>query len=210
MTEAINTIYQKLIDECKRSTARNQLATLKGALDSQVKSGRDDFTISSLARIMEPDGGPKESTLRNKSGERYRVLIAAYKANHKNHSPKKKHSKTPDWVDRIEALDIRWLVKDLIASEKALRAENNALRSIKKLNIDMTTISDAPLHKKALPDLNEMEVDTLRHFISPEHLRTVGLGFDDKGRLINKKTNELLSGRHFRSVAEKVLAVNSV
>lgn len=209
MTEIINTIYQQLIDQCKRSTARNQLAVLKGALDSQVKSGRDDFTISSLARIMKPDGGPKESTLRNKSGERYRVLIAAYKANHKNHSSKRKYSKAPDWVDRIEALDIRWLVKDLIASEKALRAENNALRSIKKLNIDMTTITDAPLHKKLPPNLNEMEVDTLKTFISPEHLRTVGLGFDEKGSLINTKTNERLSGRKLRSVAEKVLTVNS-
>jgi hypothetical protein len=210
MTESIDIIYQKLIDECQRSTARNQLAVLKGALDSQIKSGRDDFSISSLARIMEPEGGPKESTLRNKNGERYRVLIAAYKARHTNPVSKHKQSKNPDWVDKIEALDIRWLVKDLISGNKALRAENNALRSVKKLNIDMTTISEVPLQNKELPNLNEMEIDTLKHFISPEHLRSVELSFDEKGRLFDTKSNEILSGRHLRKAIEKVLTVRSL
>lgn len=209
MSKSIEIIFQELIENCKRSTARDQLTILKAALDRQVKDDRNDFSISTLAILMEGKGGPKESTMRNKTGERYRALIKAYVEGHSKPSPRIKQSTSPDWVDRIEELDIRWLVKNLIGENKKLLAEVNALRSIKKLDIDMTTISDVPLHNKALPDFTEGEISAIKSFISPEGLATAQLGFNKRGCLISSVGNKdtKLSAPGLQKSLEKILTV---
>jgi hypothetical protein len=209
MSKSIEIIYQELIEACKRSTARDQMAILKAALDRQVQDDRNDFSISTLAMLMEGKGGPAQSTMRNKAGERYKTLIAAYVTEHSKPNSRKKQSSSPDWVDRIEELDIRWLVKNLIGQNKKLLAENNALRSVKKLTIDMTTTSDVPVHNKALPDFTAGEVDTIKSFLSLEALQAAQLGFDDKGRLFNTRTKDLLSGPRLQKSLEKILTVSS-
>ena len=67
-------------------------------------------------------GGPAAQAIRNQSGARYRSLIEVYQEQHAK-TPTSKNV-TTRWVESIESPTIRWLVEDLIAEKKRLKAQN--------------------------------------------------------------------------------------
>ena len=124
MTEKILNLFKSLLSECERSNAKETLTLVKEACDSQVDRSAFDFSISTIVRIMQPNG-PSESTVRNKAGERYRALIAAYKQEYGS-KVKRGIKEKDDWVNEIDRVDLRWMVKDALAENTRLKGELNA------------------------------------------------------------------------------------
>ena len=91
----------------------------------QRKRGVDDYSISTISKLGTQRGVPKAQSIRNKSGEKYRALIASFAEN----SPvkdlgKQKHQEL-DWIDEINNPKHRLLAKiqasELIATRKKLQ-----------------------------------------------------------------------------------------
>lgn len=219
MTEHIEKIYEALVADCTREDTRKKLAILKSTLDEQIKRGSIVFQLPTLADLMKDHGGAGLSALKNTTGKRYRTLIDEYKKVYAKPSASKKSPNNEDWIDRIEQMDIKFLVKDMRAELRRLRGENDTLRNITQLNIDM---------RPQPPQLNDNGVDSLtgrgtmqisslltseretaHQLIDDDYLEKHNLYYDEKGALWYEsgKYPVQISGRKLRSIFESLLTV---
>tara|TARA_B100001123_G_C14906141_1_gene865834 strand:- start:95 stop:727 length:633 start_codon:yes stop_codon:yes gene_type:complete len=203
----IETEFQNLLNDCKRQNARESLARIKAACESQLERGSKDFSIATIVKILK--GKPGESTIRNKQGARYRKLINVYQEVHGPKPEDRKAILADSWVNEIERSDIRWLVNDLLAENRKLRNELNDLKTLTrkegKIEIDMRP-STATSSQNSPPQLAKIEKDTLSNFISPENLNLYRLRFDSRGRLVSQD-GEYLSGPKLEHAIIKILSI---
>ncbi|TMO56360.1 gamma-mobile-trio protein GmtX [Pseudoalteromonas phenolica] len=221
MTEHIENLYQALRGDCKRSDARKNLELLKSTLDEQVKRGSTVFQLPTLASLMKATGGPSLQTMQNASGERYRTLIEAYKVEYVKPLLTNKGLSGDDWIERIEQTDIRFLVKEMRAQLKKLRAENDTLRSVKQLHIDMRPqatqqvgLVDAQSPRSGMmqiPTLLTSERETVIQLLDEEYLTQNKLHYDERGALWYQpeKYPVQISGRKLQSLLESILTVDA-
>lgn len=221
MTEHIEQVYQALLADCTREDTRKKLAILKSTLDEQIKRGSIVFQLPTLADLMKDHGGAGLSALKNTTGKRYRTLIDEYKKAYAKPSASKKSSTNEDWIDRIEQMDIKFLVKDMRAELRRLRGENDTLRNVTQLNIDMrpqapqlSLHNDNTLSAKGMmqiPSLLTSERETANQLLDDEYLEKNGLYYDEKGALWYKtgKYPVQISGRKLRSIFESLLTIKT-
>ncbi|MEO9656305.1 gamma-mobile-trio protein GmtX [Marinomonas sp.] len=116
---------EKLLNKLKKDSNQRTQKTLDSIYTvclEQVKKGNDDFSFSTISRLGEHLNVPKPQSIRNKSGEKYRVLIDFFK-NQTKGKPKK--TDEYDWVKRIPDSSSRILVNQLIAENKKLNKQLN-------------------------------------------------------------------------------------
>lgn len=165
----------------------------------QSKSDINDFSIGTIARLIQNKGGPSEQALRNKtqSASDYRALISKW-AEYSNTSlkkPKKQKSKSmnDEILTNISDPTIRALIGMILAENKKLKNENSLLKQQTTLTIDMrkskdeilgvsqNTVLVSPSH-----DLTEMEIKALREAISDDFMTYRGWTVDEYGRIKEK------------------------
>lgn len=193
-------IFVKLQSQCIRSNSKHNLAVIRDVCIAQVEQGSNDFAVATIARLSAEKKGPKESSIRNKAGDKYRALIAAYKQRYSLKRNGKGNKKSPnDWVDRIEQPDLRWLVKDLLSEVTKLKGEINTLKSITTLNIDLSV----PCNESAKAGLTASETQAIEDLLSTERLKSNKWKFDELGRLIDLETNLAISASRLKTALEK-------
>lgn len=205
-----NEVYEAVLSQLKSSRSRKSLAAIHEVCKEHHSSGAVDFKIATIAKLGVNRGVPSAQTIRNKTGEPYRAVIDAWQALGDQKKKEIKGRITPsgkyDWVDELGSPTHRYLVLDLIAQVRHLRAENKGFASIKKLDIDLRSVSEAAVEAK-LPNFLTHELDALKEAISDEFLSRQGWVRGARGS-ITDQNGKVIFRNGFVDVIEKVLSLN--
>jgi hypothetical protein len=205
-----NEVYEAVLSQLKSSRSRKSLDALHAVCKEHYDSGAVDFRIATIAKLGANRGVPSAQTIRNKTGEAYRALIDAWQALGAQKKKEIKGRSTPtgkyDWVDDIGNSTHRYLILDLIAQVRHLKAENKGFASIKKLEIDYRSASEAPTESQ-LPNFLSHELDALKEAISDEFLTRKGWVRAERGS-IKDQNGKVIFRNGFVDVIEKVLSLN--
>lgn len=208
-------LYVKLHENASVRKKRT-LELIHETCKMQSKSDVKDFSIGTIARLMQDKGGPIEQALRNKtsSASDYRSLISKW-AEYSNTSlkkPKKQKSKgiNEEILANVSDPTTRALVGMILAENKKLKNENSLLKQQTILTIDMRKPKDevlgggqnavlvSPSH-----ELTEMELKALREAISDDFMQHRGWTADEYGRIKEKGIQVYKPG--YISAIDKIL-----
>lgn len=182
----IEEVFNKLCAEATNDRIKSSLIAIHAICQEQHERGSKDFSIAMISRLGDSRGVPKAQSIRNKTGERYRTLINAWQETHSE--PKVvKTSSSLSWVERIEDPTIRYLVYDLVSTNKNLTSELQLCKSVTKLNIDMRVNSNS-VETFKLPksqSLIESEVEALKCAIDNEFLERMGWEKTLRGAIVD-------------------------
>lgn len=140
----INIILEDLKSD-KSQRTKDLLDKLNSLLEARFKSGEKDYSIATIGRISKADGGVGTVSIRNKTGEHFRLLIDAWatKANttmKKPLAPQSKLIDIPSDMDLLKRLDdpaLRAVFGQIIAEKNKLKTENRILKQNEEVVIDM-------------------------------------------------------------------------
>lgn len=76
MNVDVNTILEDLKSD-KSQRTRDSLDKLNALLEAHFNAGKKDYSIATIGRISEADGGVGTVSIRNKTGKHFRLLIDA-------------------------------------------------------------------------------------------------------------------------------------
>lgn len=149
----------------------------------QQERGIHDFSISTIAKLGSNRGVPKAQSIRNKTGEKYRVLIQCFADLASQTLKLRKPSQTKnDWIEEIQNPKHQLLVR-IMASE--LKEAQQIIREIipPKQRIDIYD------HKNMSPDqsfkLSEQEVRALQYLLSTDFQKKWNLKPTHFGELVD-------------------------
>ena len=139
---------EMILDDLKRDkNPRTQcsLDKLNQHLKRQFEEGKKDFSIATIGRLSKANGGIGTVSIRNKSGEHFRLLIDAWatKANvsvKKNPKDSSKNFKVPADMELLKRLAdpaMRAVFGQIIAERNKLKAENSILKQNTEIIVDM-------------------------------------------------------------------------
>lgn len=202
------------------ATARTQrsLEVIHAICAEQQAKGSGDFSVVTIGRISSERGGPSAQPIRNKTGEHYRTLIAAWAAFAEGHTRKPAARAEPgvadDVLNMIDDASVRAVVGVLIAEGKKLKAENTLLKRQAQVVIDRRPVGATQTPSSpaqvltAVDTLLPSELDALKHAISPEHLEQMGWSLNEKNGRITKGPISIFRPG-FGTAIKKVLAASS-
>ena len=203
-------VYEAILGQLKTSRSRKSLEVLYAVCKEHHEAGAVDFRIATIAKLGAGRGVPSAQTIRNKTGEPYRAVIEAWQVLGDQKKKELKGRITPnrkyDWVDELENPAHRYLVLDLIARVRHLKAENKGFASIKKLEIDCRSDPGAAAESQ-LPNFLSHELDALKEAISEEFLNRQGWVRGERGS-IKDQNGKVIFRNGFVDVIEKVLSLD--
>ena len=140
----INTILEYL-KSGKASRTQDSLDKLNALLEARFNAGEKDYSIATIGRVSKAEGGVGTVSIRNKTGEHFRLLIDAWatKANatmKKPPVPQSRKLDTPSDMDLLKRLDdpaMRAVFGQIIAEKNKLKAENRILKQNAEVVVDM-------------------------------------------------------------------------
>ncbi|MCK7550136.1 hypothetical protein SAMN04487869_111139 [Marinobacter sp. DSM 26671] len=207
-----NEVYEAVLSQLKSARSRKSLEALHEVCQEHHSSGAVDFRIATIAKLGANRGVPSTQTIRNKTGEPYRAVIDAWRVLGDEKKKEVKGRITPsgkyDWVNELGNATHRYLVLDLIAQVRHLKAENKGFASIKKLEIDCRSGSEAAVESQ-LPNFLSHELDALKEAISDEFLMRQGWVRGERGS-IKDQNGKVIFRNGFVDVIEKVLSLKHV
>tara|TARA_B100000700_G_scaffold104150_1_gene117650 strand:+ start:14035 stop:14658 length:624 start_codon:yes stop_codon:yes gene_type:complete len=174
----------------KASTrVQNSLDAVFTICREQQKRGLSDFSYSTIARLGRGRGVPAAQSIRNKTGESYRALIASFcKAVQKHPKTNKTNSKgkTYAWIDELDDPAVKLQANILYSQKKEAERLLNEVVPINQVievfdNID---ISNASIKLTAL------ERSALEYLISREFLRRYGLELGKNGSIVSSDSQK--------------------
>ena len=114
----------------------------------QHASGIHDYSVRTIGRVSQERGGPTEQALRNKGGERYRALMAAWTGYTGSATRKLAAKSEPgvadDVLGMIDDARVRALVGSFLAENRKFKAENTLLKASANLIIDRRPPAPSP------------------------------------------------------------------
>ena len=140
----INTILEDL-KSGKASRTQDSLDKLNALLEARFNAGERDYSIAAIGRVSKAEGGVGTVSIRNKTGEHFRLLINAWatKANttmKKPPVPQSRKLDTPSDMELLKRLDdpaMRAVFGQIIAEKNKLKAENRILKQNAEVVVDM-------------------------------------------------------------------------
>ncbi|WNC70555.1 gamma-mobile-trio protein GmtX [Thalassotalea psychrophila] len=207
-----NELCEKLKQDVTSRTARS-LDIIHKVCTDQAERGGSDFSIATIGRLSAAAYGPKAQAIRNKTGEKYRVLIESWAVFKK---PLKvisnKVQEKDSWVDEITDRRIMWLVRDLIAEKSRLKGQLQLAKEHAGINIDLRPVvanrGMADNSQQSVPHhyLYTQERTALLHAIDPKVLIKKGWTTDKRGKVKDEDGN-LIFKAGFITAIEKILSV---
>lgn len=166
-----------------------------------------EITYSSVAAFGEAHGVPKAQSIRNKSGEPYRLLIDSWKKLIPKSQINKtsKYPKSYEWIGSINDASIRFLVDDLKARATSLQAELDRVKSITTLEIDLRDVEYESNTNKFPFKLTNSEFEALKSAIDEGFLKREGWSSDQYGRIKNDKNREMYKVGYMSAI-KKILS----
>ncbi|NHR04482.1 alpha/beta hydrolase [Chromobacterium haemolyticum] len=212
------TTPEVLLEQLKaKSNARKQrsLQVIDDICREQRERGSDDFTIATIGKLSELRSGPAHQAIRNKSGEDYRALIAAW-AQHVGVPTKKpatgRVSRSCDdaLLKGISDPVIRAEVGFLLAENRKLKGQIRLLQQASQhpIVIDQRTSAgiSPPVEVIMGVDLTELECEAFEHAISPACLDENGWKIDQRGAVYDAVSDRRIFKNGFATGVRKVLA----
>ncbi|MNN59940.1 hypothetical protein D3C81_1750930 [compost metagenome] len=154
----------------------------------QIERKVSDFTFATIARMGVGRGVPKVQSIRNKTGENYRILIKCFdeSSGARKRVPKAKTSDA--WVDEIENPRLRLMVNITLSKlAEAERLYRELIPPGLEIRIDDRGGSQmectlTPVERRAIEHLMSEE------FLTTWHLKRGGKGaiVDEQGKIVFK------------------------
>ncbi|EPF81795.1 gamma-mobile-trio protein GmtX [Acinetobacter rudis] len=144
MSADINLILENL-KFGKSQRTQDSLNKLNTLLETRFNAKEKDYSIATIGKVSKADGGIGAVSIRNKTGEHFRLLIDAWatKANTKMKKPPVPHSRKNEIPTDTEVLlrlndpVMRAVIGQIIAERNKLKAENRILKHNTEVIVDM-------------------------------------------------------------------------
>lgn len=209
----------------KSSRTEKSLDQLNSLLKTHYNSGEKDFSIATIGRISKANSGIGTVSIRNKSGEHFRLLIEAWatKANttmKKPHVTQSRRLNIPNDLELLKRLDdpaLRAVFGQIIAERNKLRIENSILKQNAEVIVDMRPkhimISNSENRSvEVLPMLSDIflpsEIEALRDAIDEKKMEFRGLTSSESGA-IKDENGRILFKTGFIFAIRKILKNSS-
>ncbi|AXB30193.1 hypothetical protein DSB67_00690 [Vibrio campbellii] len=171
------------------SRVQNSLEAVFIICKEQQERGLNDFSYSTIARLGKGRGVPAAQSIRNKTGELYRTLIASFNSSTKD-QPRSARStskgKMHAWIDELDDPVVKLQANILYAQKKEAERLLNEVVPINQVievfdNVDVSVASIK---------LTEQERSALEYLISSEFLRRHQLELGKNGSIVSSDTQK--------------------
>ncbi|HGO5301510.1 TPA: gamma-mobile-trio protein GmtX [Vibrio harveyi] len=171
------------------SRVQNSLEAVFTICKEQQERGLNDFSYSTIARLGKGRGVPAAQSIRNKTGESYRTLIASFNSSAKD-QPRSARStskgKMHAWIDELDDPVVKLQANILYAQKKEAERLLNEVVPINQVievfdNVDVSVASIK---------LTELERSALEYLISSEFLRRHQLELGKNGSIVSSDTQK--------------------
>jgi len=170
-------------DLCATANAQKKksLDVIYKVLQVLAKTPGAALSIAEVARRSKAAGGPKEQTIRNKSGQDYRLLIESFSHEYreslvpasKRSGPRSGSGRVTD-IDLLSKIDdpaLRAVIGRVFAERKALRNEINLLKKNANITVSLCReVASQTLTQTVRSPLTDSEVIALEHAVSAEKM----------------------------------------
>ncbi len=171
------------------SRVQNSLEAVFTICKEQQERGLNDFSYSTIARLGEERGVPRAQSIRNKTGESYRTLIASFNSSTKDQpQPPRNNSKGKmyAWIDELEDPVVKLQANILYSHKKEAERLLNEVVPINQVievfdNVDVSVASIK---------LTDLERSALEYLISNEFLRRHQLELGENGSIVSSDTQK--------------------
>lgn len=197
---------------CKNAHPRTEssLRLIFAICLEQEARGSRDFSVAMIGNISSERGGPSPAAIRNKAGEKYRALIAAYAdsvGGKKRKSVAPRQSATDDILEGVVDPVLRARLGLLLAELASTRAQLLAARHLASQNavLDLPTDNQHNQEAKAPPSvLTDQERKTLATAISQKTMDHWGWKIDRSGRVLTDR-GQIVFGAGFAMAIQKLI-----
>lgn len=217
----IRTILENL-KSGKTKRTKDSLDKLNTLLETRFNAGEKDYSIATIGRISKADGGVGTVSIRNKTGEHFRLLIDAWatKANTTMKKPPVPQSRlldVPSDMDLLKRLDdpaMRAVFGQIIAEKNKLKAENRILKQSAEVVVDMRPnqiVHAEQVHQEVevLPSLDGVllqgDIEALEDAINEEKMAQRGWTVSKYGAVKDEHERPLFKNGFVLAI-QKVLA----
>ncbi|NRB68443.1 MAG: hypothetical protein HRU48_13930 [Vibrio sp.] len=183
---------EQVLNQLKKkasSRVQNSLEAVFTICKEQQERGLNDFSYSTIARLGKGRGVPAAQSIRNKTGESYRTLIASFNSATKDQPrPARNTSKGKmyAWIDELDDPIVKLQANILYAQKKEAERLLNEVVPINQVievfdNVDVSVASIK---------LTELERSALEYLISSEFLRRHQLELGKNGSIVSSDTQK--------------------
>ncbi|MGR5234464.1 gamma-mobile-trio protein GmtX [Vibrio rotiferianus] len=183
---------EQVLNQLKKkasSRVQNSLEAVFTICKEQQERGLNDFSYSTIARLGKGRGVPAAQSIRNKTGESYRTLIASFNSSAKD-QPRSARStskgKMHAWIDELDDPVVKLQANILYAQKKEAERLLNEVVPINQVIevFDNVDVSFASIK------LTELERSALEYLISSEFLRRHQLELGKNGSIVSTDTQK--------------------
>ncbi|ELV8766798.1 gamma-mobile-trio protein GmtX [Vibrio vulnificus] len=179
---------EKVLKQLKSNASSRTQSSLDAVFTvckEQQERGLSDFSYSTIARLGKGRGVPAAQSIRNKTGEPYRTLIASFISAVPESSTTQ--AKTPlkgknySWIDELEDPVVR-LQANILYSQK--KEAEKLLQEVVPIN-QVIEVFDGVGSSPSSCKLTELERSALEYILSPEFLRRNQLELGENGSIVS-------------------------
>ncbi|MCE9792815.1 hypothetical protein LZ659_14505 [Shewanella indica] len=189
MSEISPQIVLEQLKKTVSSRIQSSLDAIYQVCIEQQERGLSEFSYSTIARLGKGRGVPAAQSIRNKTGEPYRTLIASF-VNTSGKSEKSKattsKSKRYAWIDELKDPVVK-LQANILYSQKI--AAEKLVKEIVPID-QVIEIFDGDSSASTTAKLTNLERDALEHLISSEFLRRQRLELGPNGSILTVDEQE--------------------
>ncbi|MBC8798003.1 gamma-mobile-trio protein GmtX [Shewanella algae] len=189
MSEISPQIVLEQLKKTVSSRIQSSLDAIYQICIEQQERGLSEFSYSTIARLGKGRGVPAAQSIRNKTGEPYRTLIASF-VNTSGKSEKSKattsKSKRYAWIDELKDPVVK-LQANILYSQKI--AAEKLVKEIVPID-QVIEIFDGDSSASTTAKLTNLERDALEHLISSEFLRRQRLELGPNGSILTVDEQE--------------------
>lgn len=189
MSEISPQIVLEQLKKTVSSRIQSSLDAIYQICIEQQERGLSEFGYSTIARLGKGRGVPAAQSIRNKTGEPYRTLIASFvKTSEKSEKSNATTSKSKRyaWIDELKDPVVK-LQANILYSQK-IAAEKLA-KEIAPID-QVIEIFDGDSSASTTAKLTNLERDALEHLISSEFLRRQRLELGPNGSILTADKQE--------------------
>ncbi|WP_374439504.1 gamma-mobile-trio protein GmtX [Pseudomonas panipatensis] len=171
---------EQVLENLKNGHSRRVCSSLDSVFvicEEQVKNSNFDFSVATISKLGADRGVPKAQSIRNKTGECYRILIGAFAAAYPKVGVTSRSSSRIEWISEIKDPALKLLVQ---IQESELSEARKIIREWVPPGLEIYV--DDRSFTSGRHRLNSVERRALEYLISDEFLKQFGFqlgGFDD-------------------------------
>lgn len=196
---------------CKGAHPRTEvsLRLIFSICQEQNDRGSRDFSVALIGGLSSERGGPSAAAIRNKSGEKYRALIAAYAdsvGGKKRKSVAPRQSDADDILEGVVDPVLRARLGLLLAELASTKVQLRAARHLASQNAELHLPAEPSSHEVASvpPTLSDQERRSLASAVSQKTLDHWGWTVDRSGRILTNR-GQVVFGAGFATAIQKLV-----